>query len=238
MKPPISKRLLTCALMVQQNARVADVGTDHGYLPVYLLQNGICSHVIAADLREKPLNTARQNAALYGTADRTEFVLSDGLQQIEKSSFDTLICAGMGGDCICGILQAAPWLRDAAYTLILQPQSSGNDLRRYLGENGFAIEEERLVQDGRFLYAAMKVRFGAGRPLTAGQQYASPALLAAEDPLLGQYLRRIERSLKNTVAGISKGETEDDRRKLAYYCAALQEISDNIRHMEESQCQL
>ena len=232
MKLPISKRLLACAAMVQPNARVADVGTDHGYLPIYLLTNQICSHVIAADLREKPLDTARKNAALYGTAEQTEFVLSDGLHNIDKAAFDTLICAGMGGDCISAILEAAPWLKDKQYTLILEPQSSGNDLRRYLGKNGFAITEERLVQDGRFLYAVLQVRYGAGRPLTPGEQYASPALLQSNDPLLLPYLQRIERSLKNTVAGIAKGETEDDRRKLAYYSAALQEITHDLNNLK------
>lgn len=225
MKLPISDRLLLCASMVHPGAVVADVGTDHGYLPIYLVKNGICPYVIAADLREKPLQTAKRNAALYGTEEKTEFILSDGLHNIKENSFDTLICAGMGGDCIAGILEAAPYLRDEKYTLILQPQSSGNDLRRYLGEQGFCIEEERLVKDGRFLYAAMKIRFGGGSPLSPGEQYASPALLSSGDPLLEQYLGRIERSLRETVAGISKGDTEDDRRKLAYYSAALEEIT-------------
>lgn len=225
MKLPISNRLLLCASMVKQGACVADVGTDHGFLPIYLLQNGICDRVLAADLREKPLQTAKTNAARYGTENKTDFRLSDGLHNIQPDEFDTLVCAGMGGDCIALILEAAPWIGDEKYTLILQPQSSGNDLRRYLGEQGFCIEEEHLVQDGRFLYAAMKARFGGGRPLSAGEQYASPVLLASDDPLLVPYLSRIERSLKETVAGIAKGDTDDDRRKLAYYSAALTEIS-------------
>lgn len=221
MKLPISKRLLACGAMVGKGAVVADVGTDHGYLPVWLLKNGVCPRVIAADLREKPLQTAKNNALLYGTSDRTAFVLSDGLHNITPGSFDTLVCAGMGGDCIAGILDAAPWLRDDRYTLILQPQTSGNDLRRYLGEQGFRIERETLVRDGRFLYGVLLVRFGGGRPLTPAEQYVSPALRCSGDPLLPAYLERIERSLTATVAGISRGETEEDRRKLAYYGAAL-----------------
>lgn len=228
MKLPICKRLLACAAMVPESACVADVGTDHGYLPIHLIKNGICTRVIAADLREKPLQSAKRNAELYGTADRTVFLLSDGLKGVEKDCFDTLICAGMGGDCIAGILDAAPWLRDEKYTLILQPQSSGNDLRRYLGTQGFRIEEEQLVQDGRFLYAVMRVRYGGGRALSPGEQYASPALLASGSPLLTPYLTRIERSLRQTVAGISEGVTEDDRRKLAYYSAAWKEISEHL----------
>ena len=228
MKLPISNRLLACAALVPQGAKVADVGTDHGFLPIWLLQNGICDRVLAADLREKPLQTAKSNATRFGTAGQTDFRLSDGLHNINPGEFDTLVCAGMGGDCIALILDAALWIKDEKYSLILQPQSSGNDLRRYLGENGYCIEEERLVQDGRFLYAVMKVRFGGGRPLTPGEQYASPALLQSKDPLLTPYLERILRSLEATVAGISRGDTDDDRRKLAYYSAALQELSDTV----------
>lgn len=231
MKLPISNRLLACAALVPQGARLADVGTDHGFLPIHLLKNGICDRVLAADLREKPLQTAKTNAARFGTAEQTDFRLSDGLHNIKSDEFDTLVCAGMGGDCIALILDAAPWIKNEKYTLILQPQSSGNDLRRYLGEQGFCIEEEHLVKDGRFLYAVMKVRFGGGRPFTPGEQYASPALLASNDPLLAPYLERIVRSLKATVAGISKGDTDDDRRKLAYYSAALQEISQKLNLM-------
>lgn len=224
MKNPISKRLLACAELLGAADTVADVGTDHGYLPIHLLQSGLCRHVIAADLREKPLAIARRNAEAFGTQDRTDFVCCDGLTAIAPKSFDALVIAGMGGDCIAGILDAAPWICDPCYTLILQPQSSGNDLRRYLGETGWRIEREILVRDGRFLYAAMRVRFGGGQPLTAGEQFLSPALKAEHSPYEAEYWERLVRSLRQTVAGISQGVTEDDRRKLAYYAQALEEL--------------
>ena len=226
MRPPLSKRLQACAGLMAPCEIAADVGTDHGYLPIYLLQNGVCRRAIAADLREKPLSIARQNAALYGTADRTSFVLSDGLANIAPGSFDTLICAGMGGDCIAGILDAAAWLRDAGCTLILQPQSSGNDLRRYLGLHGWTMEREILVRDGRFLYAAMRVRFGGGTPLSPGEQFLSPALRREHSPLEPEYRARLLRSLEQTVAGIARGETDEDRRKLEYYSTALNELKE------------
>ena len=221
---PIRPRLLACAALIPPCGTVADVGTDHGYLPVWLLQNGVCERVLASDLREKPLAIARENALRFGTADRTELFRSDGLQAYGDRSFDVLVCAGMGGDCIAGILAAAPRLRETRCTLVLQPQSSGNDLRRWLGEAGYAIEEELLVKDGRFLYTALRARWGGGRPLRPGEQFVSPALRARHDPLLGEYVGRLVRSLEATVAGIARGETEDDRRKLQYYSAALEEL--------------
>lgn len=232
MKLPISKRLLCCAAEVPQGARVADVGCDHGYLGIYLLQSGRASFVHASDLREQPIKKAMKNALLYGVADRMRFSRADGLAAVEAGSVDTVVCAGMGGDLIAQILDAAPWVRQNC-TLVLQPQSSGNDLRRYLGENGYAVLKETLVQDGGFLYAVMTVGYGGGTPLSPGRQYASDALLSSNDPLLVPYLSRIERSLKATVAGISKGVTEEDKRKLAYYGAAYEELAALLRDLEE-----
>jgi len=232
MKIPISKRLLCCAAEVPRGARVADVGCDHGYLGIYLLQSGRASFVHASDLREMPIQKAMQNALRYGVADQMRFSRADGLAAMEAGDVDTVVCAGMGGDLIAQILNAAPWVKEGC-TLILQPQSSGNDLRRWLGEHGYSILKERLVRDGGFLYAVMTVRFGGGMPPSPGRQYASDALLASDDPLLAPYLTRIVRSLKNTVAGISKGVTEEDRKKLAYYGAAYEELAAILRAQEE-----
>lgn len=232
MKTPISKRLLCCAGEVPQGARVADVGCDHGYLGIYLLQSGKASFVHASDLREQPIKKAMQNAVRFGVADKMRFSRADGLKAVEPGSVDTVVCAGMGGDLIARIIEEAPWVRKD-YTLILQPQSSGNDLRRYLGKRGFSILKERLVQDGGFVYAVMTVRCGGGTPLSPGRQYASDALLSSNDPHLVPYLSRIARSLENTVAGIAKGVTEEDKRKLAYYGTAYEEIAAILRELEE-----
>lgn len=223
-KIPISKRLLCCAELVPPCGTVADVGTDHGYLGIYLLRAGRCKHVIAADLREKPLSSARANATEYHVSDQMSFVLSDGLHNIDEHQFDTLVLAGMGGDLIANILADAPWLDGGPYTLILQPQSASNDLRRWLGERGWAIRRERLVRDGRFLYAVMVVRPGQGRALSPGEQYVSPALRREGDLLYPDYLARIRRALELTVSGITQSTDPSDQARAAYYQAALEEI--------------
>lgn len=183
MKIPISKRLRLCAQLVPPGARVADIGTDHGYLGLYLLQNGLAAHVLAADLRPQPLQTAKLHAAKFGFAGQMEFRLSDGLAEIAPDEADTIVCAGMGGDLIVEILSACPWLRGRNYTLILQPQSAGQELRRWLGEHGFAIACEQLVQDGKFLYTVLRAHPGAGTPLSPGRAVrlavAAPERLAA-----------------------------------------------------------
>ena len=177
MKLPISDRLLACCNFVANGDRVADIGCDHGYLAIHLLQTGRVRSVIAADINEGPLLSAVRNAEKYGVRDKIEFYLSDGARKIPRD-FDTMVCAGMGADTIVSILEGAPWLRDQKYRLILQCQSKTPMLRRYLSETGFRIYEEAVLRDGRFLYTVMEASWRPDYPkLTPGEWYFPPALL-------------------------------------------------------------
>ncbi len=177
MKIPLSPRLQICAGFVSPGDRVADIGCDHGYLSIYLLKNGIASHVYASDINEGPLQSAALNARKFGVADRLQLYLSDGVRSIPRD-FDTLVCAGMGGDTMIHILESAPWLRSGQYRLILQCQSKTPLLRRYLSETGWRIYEESVIRDGRFLYTVMEAGWRPEYPkLTVGEWYFPPALL-------------------------------------------------------------
>ena len=199
MKLPLSHRLLACCAFVRPGDRVADVGCDHGYLSIHLLQTGIASHVYASDVREGPLSSAKRNAETYGITDRIDFFLSDGVQSLPRD-FDTLVCAGMGGDTMVSILSAAPWLQGGNYRLILQCQSKTPSLRRYLSENGWEIHREKAVRDGRFLYTVMEVLWNPQAPrLTAGQWYFSPALRKNETPETAEYCRWVVDGLRLAV---------------------------------------
>lgn len=229
MKLPISKRLLCCASMVPQNARVADVGCDHGYLSIYLLREGIASFAAAMDLRPEPLEAARRNAARFGTSEHMEFFLCDGLSALGPGCADTVVCAGMGGDTMIKILSDCAWADDPAITWILQPQSSGNDLRRWLSEQGYRTVREKLVQDGGFLYAVMEVRCGGGLPLTPGQQYVPPQLMGEDPALLRAYIQRVKNALVRAVEGLSRAKDEGLAERRAYYETALRQV----RELEE-----
>lgn len=224
MKLPISERLLCCAAQVPQGARVADIGADHGYLGIELLRTGRAAFVHASELREGPLKRAMANALRYGVAERMRFSRADGLAAIDPAQVDTIVCAGMGGDLITHILRGCAWICNPAYLLILQPQSSACDLRRSLTELGFGIERETLVRDGSFLYQVLCVRYGCAAPLTPGQQYVSPALLASGDPLLPEYFERMEHALTMAAGGIRRGGR--DPEKLRYYETALREVQE------------
>ena len=196
MNIPLSPRLQVCAGLVAPGDRVADIGCDHGYLGIYLLQSGIANHVIAADVVPGPLNAARRNAEKFGFADKMEFYLSDGVQAIDRD-FDTLVCAGMGADTMVHILECAPWLQDSRYRLILQCQSKTPSLRKYLSDTGWRIAEESVVRDGRFLYTVMEVWWEPGYPkLTPAQHYFPPALLENPAEELPAYYRWVVDGLK------------------------------------------
>lgn len=224
MKIPISKRLLCCAALVPAGSRVADIGTDHGYLGIYLLKNGLAAHVLACDLRPMPLQTARENAARFGVGEAMEFRLSDGLEKLSPDSADTIVCAGMGGDLIVRILAACPWIQNGAYRLILQPQSAGQALRLWLAENGFALEQELPVRDGGFLYTVLSARYdGLARTLSPGEQFVSPALRSGGGELVEAYLARVQSALRATVEGLRAAEHPRPER-LCYYETALREV--------------
>lgn len=230
MKIPISKRLLCCAGFVEPGARVADIGTDHGYLGVYLLQNGLAAHVAACDLRPMPLQRARENAARFGVSGQMDFYLSDGLAALAPDCADTIVCAGMGGDLIVRILSACPWLKSGAYRLILQPQSAGQALRLWLAENGFALERETLVRDGGFLYTVLAARYdGQTRTLTPGEQFVSRPLREGAGPLLTEYYERILRALDATVEGL-RGAEHPRPERLQYHETARRQIEEMREH--------
>lgn len=200
MKLPISPRLLACAGFVAPGDRVADIGCDHGYLSIYLLTEGRARSVIASDINEMPLMSAVKNAEKYGVSDRMEFYLSDGVRSIPRD-FDCMICAGMGGDTMVSILEAAPWLQSSRYRLILQCQSKTPLLRRYLSEHGWRIAEETVLRDGKFLYTVMEACFEPDYPrLTEAECYFPPALLENPSQDVPAYYKWVSEGLRIAAA--------------------------------------
>ena len=221
MIPPLSNRLLACCGFVRPGDRVADIGCDHGYLGIHLLQKGIAASVIASDVNEGPLLSAQHNARKFSVSDRMSFYLSNGVQRIPRD-FDTMVCAGMGADTMIGILSAAPWLQAPRYRLVLQCQSRRPALRRWLWENGFSIAEETLAQDGKFIYPIMLVTYAPGAAFTPAQCYLSPALLRSGSPLLPAFYGRLRDGLRKTVEGLAIGGNEDGR--MGEYTSVLEEL--------------
>lgn len=198
MKLPISQRLLACCGYIDPGARVADVGCDHGYLAIHLLQSGLASRVYASDIRPGPLDSARRNGEKFGVSEKIAYFLSDGVRDVPRD-FDTLVCAGMGADVMISILEAAPWLRCNRCKLILQCQSKTPLLRKYLSETGWQIRRERVLKDGRFLYTVIEAVWSPGTVLTPGQCYVSPALLKSGCALTREYIRWVWEHLELSI---------------------------------------
>ena len=228
MKLPLSDRLLACAGFIKKGSRVADIGCDHGYLSLYLLQNGIASSVIASDVNEGPLESARRNAQKFGFQEKIEFYLSDGVQSIPRD-FDTMICAGMGADTIMSIIAGAydEWLADPKYTLILQCQSKRPELRQWLYDKGFRINRETLAKDGKFVYSIMEVVFDPGHSITPAETYISPQLLHDNHPLLPEYYERVKHGVELTVMGM-KRSCDDQLHVYETLLSALTEMEERI----------
>ena len=221
MKIPLSRRLAVCAGFVCPGERVADIGCDHGYLAIHLLQNGGAASVIAADIKEGPLQSAIRNAEKYGVREKIEFCLSDGVQTIPRD-FDVMVCAGMGGDTMISILEAAPWLKSDAYRLILQCQSKTPMLRAYLSQQGWRLTEETVIRDGRFLYTVMEVCWQPAYPrLTAAECYFPPALLENPSEDVPAYYKWVVGGLE--VAANHRSDPETDRILLQLRALAQRE---------------
>ena len=147
----LQPRLHMLARLVPEDCRLTDVGTDHGYLPVSLLQQGRIPSAIASDIGAEPLEHARRTAMQYGVTD-IDFRLCPGLSAIAPEETDVIVIAGMGGETIIAILQAAPWTKDGRHTLLLQPMTKAADLRHWLADNGYTFTGEHLVEDKGRLY--------------------------------------------------------------------------------------
>lgn len=201
-KPDMGPRLRAIAALTPENCGcLADIGTDHGYIPVSILLEGRAGRAVAADIGALPLEHARRTAGLYGVTDAIDFRLGDGLAVLIPGEADTIIIAGMGGDAITNILSAAPWSRDGPL-LLLQPMSKAEVLRAWLPENGYMVLHEELVQDKGVLYPIFSVRGGNMTPASPAQAWGG--FLLRDDPLWGLYLSDRLLRLRRTAAGLQK----------------------------------
>ena len=200
----LQPRLQCIADQVPPGARLADVGTDHGYLPVYLLQRRRIASAVASDINAAPLEHARRTAEEYGVA--LDLRLCAGLDAVAPEEADTVVVAGMGGETILAILETAAW-DWRGVTLLLQPMTKAELLRRSLPALGLHIEQERLVRDKGTIYAVLTVRAGEGAPPTAAEAWCGAGLL--HDPLYGDYARDRAGKLERAAAGLRQAKTLD-----------------------------
>lgn len=156
----LSKRLQAVANFVTKGNTVADIGTDHGYIPIYLCEEGITPRAIAMDINQGPLKRAEENIQLHGLNNRITTRLSDGVTALSKEESDTVIIAGMGGGLVKKILSEGTEVLKSVKEFVLQPQSELKEVREFLRENHYCIIDEDMVLDGGKYYPIMKVVHG------------------------------------------------------------------------------
>ena len=216
----LQPRLACLASLVSAGASLADVGTDHGYLPVYLLQRGIIAHAIASDINALPLEHARRTAEEYGVTRFIDFRLCAGLDGMEAQEVDTVVIAGMGGETIIEILKNASWTRQK--TLLLQPMTKAELLRVWLSENGYAITQEQLVRDKDTLYAVITAMGGEMAQPTPAQAYCGIKL--GNDPLYGDYLDERVAKLHRASDGLQNAKLADREARIAALQSIIEEL--------------
>ena len=205
----LDKRLRTAADLVRQGAYFADIGTDHAYLPVFLLEEGKVARAYASDVAKGPLAAAEAHIKASSVGDRITLRLADGLHGLFDAFprvTDIAIC-GMGGELIARLIDEAPLVKNPAIHLILQPMTRAEVLRRYLAENGFSVKEERLSRaDGR-IYTCMSVFFTGERcTLTPLAALLGETLLSGErNALFYDYVREKLSSLETRINGLRAG---------------------------------
>ena len=231
----LSERLKAVADMATVGNRVCDVGCDHGFVPIYLVQQGKSPRVLAMDLREGPLRAAREHVAAYGLCGQIETRLSDGLHNYNIGEADTLICAGMGGGLMLRILAQESKKAASFRELILQPQSEIERFRRFLRENGYKIlDEEILLEEGKFYQVIRAVPGMEECELCKLTDRYGPVLLRKRTPVFLSFLEREAFLYEEILENLRKQGLQEDKRRERYeQVEALLRDNVQVRHMQD-----
>lgn len=223
----LTPRLQAIAEFIPPGSVVADIGTDHGYLPVYLLQEQICHHAVAADVNEAPLEQARETVAAFNCLKKIDLRLGNGLQVLqEEDNIDTVVIAGLGGHTIASILDEGRSRLKRVKRLILQPMNEAGYLRLYLAENGFALVQETLVMEGRRLYEIIMAAPGKEQETDPLRLSLGPRLLERKPPLFAVLLQEKIRKLRILQNSLQRARKEDVTGK-------VHDVEKQLQYLEE-----
>lgn len=209
------KRLELILSLLTPGCRIADIGCDHAYVPISAVSTGAASFAYASDVREGPLSHARENVKKAGLDGKIVIRLADGLDGAENYDIDTVIIAGMGGELTADIIERAPFVKNPGITLILQPMTSQDKLRRYLLSHGFEILRERIAKEGAHVYQIFvcsyteKPNCYTKSELITGKNHEDTELIPA---LYAKYIKKYERIIKGK--SVSDADYSSDKNIL------------------------
>lgn len=227
----LSERLKMNVSLVPEGARIADIGCDHGYASIWLIQEGIAEKVIASDVNRGPIERAMQHICLAGLERRIECRQGNGTEKLIPGEVDTLMIAGMGGPLMIHILSEGRDVLQQIRTLILQPQSDIGAVRHYLWEHGFMIRQEKIcLEDGKYYFALQAVRCEAEneeKPEEEWQFRYGTYLARRRDPVFLSYLEKERKTYESILENLqavsaSREDQEEIRRKIQETKACLE----------------
>ncbi len=213
--PILQDRLMAAAAFVREGAFLADVGTDHAYLPVYLQGTGRIRGALASDINKGPLESARRNIKAHGFEKNIATLLCDGLAGVEAYAPEDIAILGMGGELIARILADAPFVKNGDIRLILQPMSRAEELREYLAHAGFAIVDEALVAEGRRIYQIICAEYdGISRVYTEVEALLGEKNIARGGALFLRFLKQKKSVYEKILAGKQGAEDAAYEKKI------------------------
>ena len=223
----LSERLKTVKDCVENANIVLDVGTDHGYVPICLINEKKVNKVIAADINEGPLNNAEKNIRLNGLLDKIEIRLGGGLTPVKENEADTVIIAGMGGIMIKEILEESISKARKVNSFILQPMNSQEDLRKYLILNGFKIIKEKIAKENEKIYNILVVVNEEEKPYEKEGYYhlGNPKYFDLESDLTKKYIEKRKVQFENIIKNL-KVAKKDVEKEIEYYNKILKDMED------------
>ena len=226
----LTPRLEAAVSLIPKGSVIADIGTDHAYIPVYTCETGWCPSAIAADIVPGPLAAARAHVEGAGLQDRIDCRLGDGLTCVERGEADGAVICGMGGSLMIKILQQSYDVWQSFDFVVLQPQSDSGDLRRYLYEKDWHIEDERLVIDDGRLYELLRAVPGKAEALPEWQYELGPVNWQRRNPLLSRKIEILMETKGRILAGLKKS-----RRDLHVQIEAMEK---ELSFWRDLKCQL
>lgn len=223
----ISNRLKCVASMIDKCNSIADIGTDHGYLPIYLIENAVCDTAIASDIKKGPLNKAKINIKKYNMEEKIQCRLGAGLNTIKENEVDSAVISGMGGNLISDIIDNDLEVFKSLKYAVLQPVQNPEVLRKYLYGKGFNIIDEELCIDENKYYEIIKVEYNNNVVIKDDIYYEiSEKLIEKKHPLIRQYIEYKINKNRHIIDNIDLCNSNAIKRKeeLVYKNHILKEL--------------
>lgn len=219
----LDSRLGAAMNYVRKGSVMADIGTDHGFIPIKLIEEGVSEFAYASDVNRQPLDKAVRNAVDHNVDGKMKFCLSDGLKFIDNGLMDDehkitdIVICGMGGELIAEILAASGYIKQSTVRLVLQPMTMPDKLRNYLCSNGFEIEDETLCSAAEKIYTVMCVRYdGVIRRMTRSELLLGICNIKKQEPLFKEYAASFLRKLSTQIKGLESGGYSAESEKELY----------------------